>query len=289
MLEPLIMSKLIFDKLSKKQQDVIMALGAELEAYGTKEAMADDEKVAEVYAKKGAKVADLDEATVEKWRAIARRPRGRTMQARRRSRRSSLNLPKVSTPPDVTEDAKWRTASTTSSPKVRRRLSGTPPVLRPNPRARQRCDRALVIDCVGGRRIRPDLQRRQPLFLSFLDRLAGRAFGVPDRRAVFMSSSAVQAQRGHVAIEAIVAILPPPANRVRRVLVDVASLVFCAYFSWKSWTLLEEAWTENYHSGSTWGPPLWIPYSLMTVGMTLLSVQLLLQVIGELRGRKAPP
>ena len=72
MLEPLIMSKLIFDKLPKKQQDVIMALGAELEAFGTKEAMADDEKVADVYAKKGAKVADLDEAIVEKWRAIAR-------------------------------------------------------------------------------------------------------------------------------------------------------------------------------------------------------------------------
>jgi TRAP-type transport system periplasmic protein len=72
MLEPLIMSKLIFDKLPKKHQDVIMALGAELEAFGTKEAIADDEKVAEVYAKKGAKVADLDEAIVEKWRAIAR-------------------------------------------------------------------------------------------------------------------------------------------------------------------------------------------------------------------------
>ena len=34
--------------------------------------MADDKAVAEVYAKKGAKVADLDEATVERWRAIAR-------------------------------------------------------------------------------------------------------------------------------------------------------------------------------------------------------------------------
>ena len=34
--------------------------------------MADDEKVADVYAKKGAKVADLDEATVETWRALAR-------------------------------------------------------------------------------------------------------------------------------------------------------------------------------------------------------------------------
>ncbi len=72
MLEPLIMSKQIFDKLTKEQQDVIMALGAELEKFGTEEAMADDEKVAEVYSKKGAKVADLDEATVDKWRAIAR-------------------------------------------------------------------------------------------------------------------------------------------------------------------------------------------------------------------------
>ena len=34
--------------------------------------MADDQKVAEVYGKKGAKVADLDEATVDKWREIAR-------------------------------------------------------------------------------------------------------------------------------------------------------------------------------------------------------------------------
>ena len=107
--------------------------------------------------------------------------------------------------------------------------------------------------------------------------------------AVFMSSSAIQAQRGHVAIEAIVAVLPPGANRVRQLLVDIASLGFCAYFSWKSWTLLDEAWTENYHSGSTWGPPLWIPYSLMAVGMTLLSLQLLLQVVGELRRAKANP
>src|SRR6266581_1812919 len=71
MLEPLVMSKLIFDKLPKKHQDAIVELGTELEAFGTKEAMSDDEKVAEVYAKKGAKVFDLDDATVEKWRAIA--------------------------------------------------------------------------------------------------------------------------------------------------------------------------------------------------------------------------
>jgi hypothetical protein len=43
-----------------------------MEQFGTTQAMADDQKVADVFAKKGAKVFDLDEATVDKWRAIAR-------------------------------------------------------------------------------------------------------------------------------------------------------------------------------------------------------------------------
>ena len=72
MLEPLIMSKQVFDALTKEQQQAIMSIGAEMEAFGTQEAMADDQKVAEVYQKKNAQVADLDEKTVDKWRSIAR-------------------------------------------------------------------------------------------------------------------------------------------------------------------------------------------------------------------------
>ena len=72
MLEPLVMSKRIFDALPKDQQDMIVALGGELEEFGTREAMADDQKVAEVYARKGARVSDLDAATDDQWRAIAR-------------------------------------------------------------------------------------------------------------------------------------------------------------------------------------------------------------------------
>jgi TRAP-type C4-dicarboxylate transport system permease small subunit len=105
--------------------------------------------------------------------------------------------------------------------------------------------------------------------------------------AVFMSAASVQARRGHVAIEAIVGLLPARVNAVRQWLVDLASLAFCGYFAWKSWTLLDEAWVEDYHSGSTWGPPLWIPYSLMAMGMTLLGLQLLLQVAKPLRRRRA--
>jgi TRAP-type C4-dicarboxylate transport system substrate-binding protein len=72
MFEPLMMSKAIFDKLSKEHQNAIMTVGAELEAFAIKAAKQDDIAVATVYEKKGAKVVDLNAATVKKWQAIAR-------------------------------------------------------------------------------------------------------------------------------------------------------------------------------------------------------------------------
>jgi TRAP-type C4-dicarboxylate transport system permease small subunit len=107
--------------------------------------------------------------------------------------------------------------------------------------------------------------------------------------AVFISAAAVQARRGHVAIEAIVGLLPKRVNAIRVIVVDIATVVFCGYFAWKSWLLLEEAWTEGFRTGSTWAPPLWIPYSLMTVGMALLSVQIALQIMRGLRLRSGTP
>jgi TRAP-type C4-dicarboxylate transport system permease small subunit len=107
--------------------------------------------------------------------------------------------------------------------------------------------------------------------------------------AVFLSSASVQARRGHIAIEALVGLLPPGVNRARMLLVDLASFFFCAFFAWKSWTLLHEAWVDGQVSGSTWAPPLWIPYSIMTAGMTLLSIQILLQIAAALLpGKKLP-
>jgi len=100
--------------------------------------------------------------------------------------------------------------------------------------------------------------------------------------AVFMSSAAVQARRGHVAIEAVSSIMSIRANKVRLFLVDIATFAFCAYFSWKSWRLLHEAIVDGYRTSSTWQPPLWIPYSLMTVGMILLSVQVALQIATQI-------
>ena len=72
MLEPLMISKEVFGKLPKAQQDVVMAVGAEMEIFGRDAARADDKLAADVYAKAGAKVVDMDEATLNKWQDIAR-------------------------------------------------------------------------------------------------------------------------------------------------------------------------------------------------------------------------
>lgn len=72
MMEPLLMSKAVFDKLPKNHQDILLAVGTELEAFGKTGAQDDDIEVARVYEKAGAKISKLDKATVGKWRDIAR-------------------------------------------------------------------------------------------------------------------------------------------------------------------------------------------------------------------------
>lgn len=106
--------------------------------------------------------------------------------------------------------------------------------------------------------------------------------------ATFASAAWVQARRGHVAIDALGAVLPPAADRVRRWLADVLSFAFVTFFAWKCFALLEEAIADGQTTSSAWGPPLWVPYSCMAVGMTLLALQLLLQVLGSRHAASQP-
>jgi TRAP-type C4-dicarboxylate transport system substrate-binding protein len=71
MLEPLLMSKSVFDSLTPAQQKAVTEVGAELEAFATASAKEDDDAVAAVFRKVNAKVVDMDEGTVNRWRRIA--------------------------------------------------------------------------------------------------------------------------------------------------------------------------------------------------------------------------
>jgi TRAP-type C4-dicarboxylate transport system permease small subunit len=97
--------------------------------------------------------------------------------------------------------------------------------------------------------------------------------------AIFLSAAHVQSHRGHIGIDAVASLLGPNANRVRRFLTDVASLGFVAFFAVKSWSLTREAWVDGIVTSSTFAPPLWIPYLLMSVGMSLLGVRFLAQIL----------
>jgi TRAP-type C4-dicarboxylate transport system permease small subunit len=110
--------------------------------------------------------------------------------------------------------------------------------------------------------------------------------------ATFLCGAFVQSIRGHVGIEAVSAILPRRANAWRHVAVDLVCMLFCALFAWKSWTLLRDAWVDKQTTNSTWGPPLWVPYFLMALGMSLLALQLLVQLsasVNRLRLRTEGP
>ena len=99
--------------------------------------------------------------------------------------------------------------------------------------------------------------------------------------ATFASAAWTQARRGHVGIDALHEILPAGADRVRRVLADLLSALFCGYFTFKSAQMLIEVWTEDQTTPSAWGAPLFVPYGCMTLGMGLLTAQLVVQVVGK--------
>ncbi len=101
--------------------------------------------------------------------------------------------------------------------------------------------------------------------------------------ATFLCGGYVQSFRGHISIDAVAGILPGWANKVRLLLIDILSALFCAFFAWKSWTLWYEAWAEDQTTSSSWAPPLWVPYCLMATGVTLLSLQIVLQVAARIR------
>ncbi len=69
--------------------------------------------------------------------------------------------------------------------------------------------------------------------------------------ATFGSAAWTQARRGHVGIDALAHVLPPRVDRCAGCWRTRAPWLFVAFFAWKSWQMLAEAWEE----GQTRPPP----------------------------------
>lgn len=105
--------------------------------------------------------------------------------------------------------------------------------------------------------------------------------------ATFLSAGYTQLKRGHVSIEVLEHVLPARVNHWRFLLGDLLSLVFCGFVAWNAWQLTHHAWIEGHRLDGAFDPKLWPVYALMAFGMTTLSLQLLTQLLANLRNPRA--
>ena len=95
MLEPLLMSKQIYDSLPEAHRKVIDAVGTEMEPFALAAAKADDDDLATVFQKVGVTAKEMDAGAIAKWKALAQDTAWADFAARSQSCASILQLAKA--------------------------------------------------------------------------------------------------------------------------------------------------------------------------------------------------
>ena len=106
--------------------------------------------------------------------------------------------------------------------------------------------------------------------------------------ATFLAANYTQMKRGHVGTEVLEAIMPARWNRWRIVAGDVLSLALCAFIAVKVWEYDWKAWSEGWTTDSVWAPPLWVPFTLMALGLTLITLEYVVQIVEEIAFGEQP-
>ena len=98
----------------------------------------------------------------------------------------------------------------------------------------------------------------------------------------------VQRLRGHVNVDLLPRLLPPAAARALAVGVQLAAIAVIAIMLWYGFEMWHLAFDRGWKSDTVWGPPLWIPYLAMPVGLGLYLVQLVADLAATATGVEAP-
>ena len=90
---------------------------------------------------------------------------------------------------------------------------------------------------------------------------------------VFVGAPFVQKNEHHLNVDLVIIHLSPRTREITLIVVSIISCILTAILAWYAWPMWWETITHNEHSESLWGPPLWIPYLFLPLGMTLLFLQ----------------
>lgn len=97
--------------------------------------------------------------------------------------------------------------------------------------------------------------------------------------ATLIGLAYVQRLRGHVNVDLVPLALAPGARRVLAIVVLLLTICVVAVMLWYGFELWHFAWDRGWRSDSVWGPPLWIPYLALPVGLGLFLLQLIADLL----------
>jgi TRAP-type C4-dicarboxylate transport system permease small subunit len=96
--------------------------------------------------------------------------------------------------------------------------------------------------------------------------------------ATFVGAAYGLKNGAHIHIDLITHLLPLRAQTYLSFVTSLLSLIFCVLLTWMGWEMWWEAASKGWRSDSLWGPPLWISYLFLPLGITLLCLQYLVHL-----------
>jgi TRAP-type C4-dicarboxylate transport system permease small subunit len=97
--------------------------------------------------------------------------------------------------------------------------------------------------------------------------------------ACFVGAAFAQKHEHHLNVDLVLIYLSPKTREVVLIVVSIITCILTAIIAWFAWPMWWEAAIRNDHSMSLWGPPLWIPYVFLPLGMSLLFLQYIVYII----------
>jgi TRAP-type C4-dicarboxylate transport system permease small subunit len=106
--------------------------------------------------------------------------------------------------------------------------------------------------------------------------------------ATFIGSPFVLMTRGHVNVDVLPLYAGPRGRMKLAVFAACVTLFFCIVMTVLTFLFWKEAFVNRWVSDTMWRARLWIPYSSMPIGLSLLTLQCLADLISLLTGREPP-
>lgn len=95
---------------------------------------------------------------------------------------------------------------------------------------------------------------------------------------VFVGAAFVQKNEHHLNVDLIITRFSPKTREIILIGASVYTCLLAAMIAWYAWPMWWETLINREHSESLWGPPLWIPYLFLPLGMTLLFLQYIVYI-----------